>query len=86
MADFSKQYCDLQDPGFPWDFDILEEAKKLNNNQYISIICEGFGFSAIGKDENGEILLCFRNWETEESKWEKYENVVNPRFFKYLKD
>ena len=29
MADFSKQWCEINDPDMPWDFDILEEAEKL---------------------------------------------------------
>ncbi len=50
MADFSKQWCELNDPEMPWDFDILEEFGKLPKNHYISIICEGFGFIAIMRD------------------------------------
>ena len=55
MADFSKQWCELNDPEMPSDFDILEEANKLEPNNYIPMICEGYGFIAIGKDER--ILL-----------------------------
>jgi hypothetical protein len=59
MADFSKQYCDLYDPEMPHDFDIEKVAEKLDNDYYLSFICEGFGFSAIGKDPDGEIILYF---------------------------
>jgi hypothetical protein len=59
MADFSKQYCDIYDPEMPHDFDIEKVAEKLDNDYYLSFICEGFGFSAIGKDPDGEIILYF---------------------------
>ena len=35
MAEFSKQWCELNDPEMPWDFDILEVANGLTNNFYI---------------------------------------------------
>ena len=57
MADFSKQWCELNDQEMSWDFDILEEADKLEHNQFIPMICEGFGFVAIGKDDSNEIFL-----------------------------
>lgn len=81
MADFSKQWCDLNDPEFPHDFDILEIAEELENGEYTEIICEGFGFLAIAKDEAGEILLAMPTDEgsTEEGTscvWTKYEEVI----------
>ena len=48
MAEFSKQYCDLYDVGFPHDFDIMEEYHKLKPGNYVPYICEGFDFIAIG--------------------------------------
>jgi len=59
MADFSKQWCDLNDPEMPHDFDIEQIANTLKPDYYKSFICEGFGFTAIGKDTNGEIILFF---------------------------
>jgi len=29
MADFSKQWCEINDSDMPWDFDIDELAKKI---------------------------------------------------------
>lgn len=66
MADFSKQWCEINDPDMPWDFDIFEVAGELNQNFYIPYICEGFGFSAIGKFAEG-IKVYFRNWDVQES-------------------
>lgn len=60
MADFSKQWCDLNDPEMPHDFDIEEIAATLKPDYYKSFICEGFGFSAIGKDTEDNIILFFR--------------------------
>lgn len=79
MADFSKQYCESTDFGLEGDFDILEEADKLKPNSYTSIICEGYGFVGIAKDENNNILLAMPSYyvDTEqEIKWTPYSDVV----------
>ena len=59
MADFSKQYCELYDPEFPWDFDIEVEAETIPKGYYKPMICEGFGFIAIEVGIDGEIYLIF---------------------------
>jgi hypothetical protein len=76
MADFSKQWCEINDPSMPGDFDILEEANKLNPNSYIPMICEGFGFTAIAKDETNEILLAMKDWSTDTTIWLSYNEVI----------
>lgn len=87
MADFSKQYCELYDPEFPWDFDIEEIAKGIHTERYYPIICEGFGFSYIGKNAKGDILLGFpkeddRDW----INWIKYEDFMISETNKYLSE
>ena len=57
MAEFSRQYCEAFDSELPWDFDILEEFANLEPDSMVNTICEGFGFVAIGKSSNGEMLL-----------------------------
>jgi len=32
MAEFSKQWCDLNDTEMPWDFDILEEDDDIDDD------------------------------------------------------
>ena len=66
MAEFSKQYCEIYDWDFPWDFDIEEIAETIPKGHYKPIICEGFGFLGIGVDlnDNIEILLTDPNDET----------------------
>jgi hypothetical protein len=82
MADFSKQYCELHDSEIPHDFDILEIADGLEPEHYTSIICEGFGFLAIGKDTEGKIILAFRDSSQEDLEmgtpviWKQYDEVV----------
>ena len=71
MADFSKQWCEINDPEMPWDFDILEEAHKLRPDHYISIICEGFGFLGIGKKPDGKIQLYFGP-----DGWIDYDKII----------
>jgi hypothetical protein len=57
MAEFSKQYCEIYDEDFPWDFDIEEIADTIPKGHYKPIICEGFGFLGIGIDLNGNIEI-----------------------------
>jgi hypothetical protein len=78
MAEFSKQYCERKFPEMPGDFDILEMAKDLSNGNYVPMICEGYGFIAIGKDETGSIVLAFPEDSnpTPSAIWKPYEEVV----------
>jgi hypothetical protein len=85
MAEFSKQWAEINDPGFGWDFDIEEVSNQLDPNHYVPMICEGFGFIAIGRDENYKVLLAMPTGETETDEngqisdkviWQAYEDVV----------
>lgn len=77
MAEFSKQWVEQNDPeGIKWDFDILEIAESLQNEHYTSMICEGFGFIAIAKDEYGCIHLAFRNEEEGGLIWVEYNTLM----------
>ena len=76
MAEFSKQYCELHDMGFEGDFDIIEEASKLKPNYSINYICEGFGFIAIGKTEDDEIVLAIPNFDDNTMTWKAYDEIV----------
>lgn len=51
MADFSKQYCEINSMGFDGDFDIIEEWNKLEPDHAVPFVCEGFGFTWIAKLE-----------------------------------
>lgn len=78
MAEFSKQWCDLNDPEMPYDFDIDEIAANLHPGHYIPYICEGFGFTAIGKDGDGNISLYFPDYDDEqESHWMDYKTFID---------
>jgi hypothetical protein len=61
MAEFSKQYCEIYDWDFPWDFDIEEVAETIPKGHYKPMICEGFGFLGIGVDLNGNIEIFLTN-------------------------
>ena len=77
MADFSKQWCELNDPEMPHDFDIEKIASTLDNDYYKSYICEGFGFTAIGKDPDGKIILFFPERDENSGGWKDYETFIN---------
>jgi hypothetical protein len=70
MADFSKQWCDQNDPDMPYDFDVIEEFKKLSEDHWIPIICEGYGFLGILNDK-GECKVLI------DDKWVLFDDVVN---------
>jgi hypothetical protein len=85
MAEFSKQWCDINDPERTPDFDIDEIAKTLEPNHYASVICEGFGFLAIGKTPDSEIVLAIPTGGTivdddgqihDSIVWEPYNNLI----------
>jgi hypothetical protein len=85
MAEFSKQWAEINDPEFGWDFDIEEVSNQLDPNHYVPMICEGFGFIAIGRDENYNVLLAMPTGETETDEegqisdtvtWHAYEDIV----------
>jgi hypothetical protein len=63
MAEFSKQWAEIYDSGFPWDFDIVAEAESIPRGYYKPIICEGFGFSAIEVGLDGKIYLLFNDFD-----------------------
>jgi len=75
MADYSKQWCDINDPEMSFDFDIFEEFEKLPKNNYISMICEGFGFLAIMRNHEDRCLLAFD--DDGGIIWEEYDQFIN---------
>jgi hypothetical protein len=83
MAEFSKQWVELNDPEMGWDFDIEAIASEMPNSTMTDYyLCEGFGAVAIGKDENGEIQLAIAtgNYNDEghiEVEWKALEEVIN---------
>lgn len=84
MADFSKQWCDLNDPDMPYDFDIELIAENLQNGWAVPEICEGFGFTAIGRSEEGTIILGFPVG-ADELRWEDYQEFINRRTYEVSK-
>jgi hypothetical protein len=77
MAEFSKQYCQLNDMGFDGDFDVYEEWAKLKPGFTVAYICEGFGFLAIGKRESGDSVLVFMdNYDEHGGKWIDFDEMV----------
>lgn len=85
MAEFCKQWAQMYDPEGGWDFCIEEVSNQLDPNYYVPMICEGFGFIAIGRDENYNVLLAIPTGETETDEngqisdkviWQAYEDVV----------
>ena len=86
MAEFSKQWTEKYDPEFGYDFDIEEVAEQLPPNHYLPMICEGFGFIAIGKDDNNDIMLAMPTYSDKKDDngepfreviWKPYGEVIN---------
>ena len=85
MAEFCKQWAQINDPEGGWDFDFEEVSNQLDPNHYVPMICEGFGFIAIGRDENYNVLLAIPTGEFETDEdgqtfdqvtWQAYEDIV----------
>ena len=77
MAEFSKQWCEINDPNMPWDFDIEEIANDLDPEHGFMCICEGFGFTFVAKDEKGNVVLGFPDYTTDIIEWKTYKEVIN---------
>ncbi len=82
MADYSKQWVEMNDHKMGWDFDIeaiAAEMKPGTINPYY--ICEGLGSVAIGKDENGVVHLAIATGvfgdEGHEVHWKTLEEVLH---------
>ena len=77
MSEFSKQWCELNDPEMPSDFDIMDEFHKLKPDTYVPYICEGFGFIAIGNmDDNCMLAMPVDNAPFGTVIWRTYGQVV----------
>lgn len=76
MAEFSKQYKEAFN--FDWhDFDYQEIFEKLENNQAYPIICEGLGTLAVGKSDDGKMLLAVQSEEEPDMViWKPLEEVI----------
>ncbi len=81
MADFSKQWAELYDSEFPWDFDIEAEAETIPKGYYKQMICEGFGFIAIEVGLDGKTYLIFDGGNNQIDKVE-YETFIKNRKLK----
>ena len=75
MADFSKEYCQMNMPERKGDFSIEEEFSKLEDGEYTSIICEGYGFIGIANDM-GICKLMFRLPDTGDIDFVDIKNVI----------
>lgn len=65
MAEFSKQYQEAFN--FDWnDFDYEEIFGKLEKNQLLPLICEGFGTLAVARGEDDQMLLAIQSEEEPE--------------------
>ena len=78
MAEFSTQYCEISEIGFHGDFDVYKEWDNLQVGYHIPIICEGFGFNAIGKLEESpdKVMVHFWDYEKEEGRWVDFNQIL----------
>lgn len=59
MAEFSKEYCLEKNMEFEGDFSIKEIFEKLEKDDYVGVICEGYGFMAIARNQEDLCLLAY---------------------------
>lgn len=78
MAYFSKQYIQISKrKDFHPDFDIEDIFNSLEKGFYKFIVCEGFGFGALGIDNDGNRLVYLGNSDTGEEKWVDYYTFID---------
>ena len=84
MADFSKEFCENYDSGIPYDFSIEEVFKDLKPGYYTSYICEGYGFIAISKTEEGVCQVAFpipyEEGDEQMVKWVPFNQVTKDTY------
>lgn len=71
MAEYSKEYCIEKNMGFQGDFSIKEIFENLEKEDYIGIICEGYGFMAIARNKEDQCLLAYRD-DDFDIIWDEY--------------
>lgn len=71
MAEFSKEYCFEKNMGFEGDFSIKEIFENLEKDDHISIICEGYGFMAIARNQEDQCLVAYRD-DDFDIIWDEY--------------
>lgn len=88
MADYSKQYCDKHNQGFPYDFDLDEEYAKLKNGEYMPLICEGFGFTHISKSDEGVRQVVYTNYleDGDDYKTIDFDKIDNKTYKNVFKE
>lgn len=84
MAEFSKQYIENYMPEMRWDFDLEEEFGKLQNGEFISLICEGFGFIGIQKQLDGSKFFLYSDPKNDDIVEVPYE-LAEDNTYKYIK-
>jgi hypothetical protein len=77
MAEFSKQWCEANDPEMPWDFDLDKEFQKLGFGEWMPLICEGYGFVGIQKLLDGTKQCVFKNYQTGKHKEIDYNKLTS---------
>jgi hypothetical protein len=67
MADYSKEFVErhFEDPEFPWDFCIEDIGMTLQPDEYVAMICEGYGFTGIYMTPEGERSVIYTLEEVE---------------------
>lgn len=75
MSSYSKEF----DEGLG-EFSIKEEFAKLKADEYVNEMCEGFGFSYLGKNEKGEEIVGFIDFsdisEDQPIKWIPFSELT----------
>jgi len=81
MADFSKEYCENHNFGRPGDFSIIEEFNQLDEGHWTQIICEGYGFVGITKEDE-LCKLVYKDFDNPESNLQtiEFEKIKNLQY------
>jgi hypothetical protein len=66
------------------DFDIDEVFDTMEPEEIVNIICEGYGFTHLYKDKDGNKKCGFR--DLEDVVWVPYEEITDTTYKKFIRE
>ena len=83
MANFSKEYVEKYFPEWCYDFSVDEMFNEIEEGNYRSKICEGFGFVGVSKN-NGICEVAFLTDKDESGVvWVPFDEIDNQTYKQY---
>jgi hypothetical protein len=82
MASYSTQFSNRYGLGFVGDFDIEETFRTMEKGEIAAITCEGYGFTHLYLDEEGNRKCGFPDFE--DVVWYPYEGITDQTYKQFV--